>query len=301
MLSVLIAFGVALASAIALAVIGWRKVPTLLMLDPGKLPKAETERKKRKILEARVDRRLKQVEQIAVRAAEPVRRLARQGYQNLLDRMHRTAVRTANPPSAPTLESAVTVAELLDRAAREEQAGRFEELEATAVSVLRIDPTNLAAYRHLAASAVARARFDEADEVYRYLDRRGVADAAVYDAMGFAAVQRRRRNEAERAYARAVDLAPDHPEHRLHLAEARLTLGDPTGAFEAASEALRTAPANPKVLDAYIAVALEANKPGFAEDGLAKLEAANPENAKIPEYRARIKEELDALPKRRRR
>lgn len=301
MVLTLASLGIAVAAAVVLAVIVWRKLPTLLTLDVGKLPKHQTEQKKRRILEARLDRRLKQAEAAAVSLARPLWGRAQGWFARVVDRVHRTAARTQAPPPVPTVESALTISELLARAAEQSQDSRWVELEATCLEILKLDSRNLDAYHYLGRSTLARDLYPEAKEVYTFLEQRGVSDPSVSEALATIAVYQKRRSEAEAAYARAMELKPDEPEHRLNLAEARIQFGDAVGAFEAAADALRLAPNNPRVIDHYIRVALAAKKPGFAEDGVKQLEAVNPENAKIPEYRAVIQQELDTLPRRRRR
>lgn len=301
MILTLVALGIAVAATVTLAIIVWRKLPTLLTLDAGKLPKHQVDQKKRRILEARVDRRLKAAEAAVTALARPAWTRVQGWFARIVDRVHRKAATTKAPSPVPTIESALTVSDLLANAAEHAQASRWEALEAACLEILKHDPANLDAYRYLGQSTLAREQYAEAKEVYAYLEKRGVADAAVYQALGAIAVHQYRREDAERAHGRAVAMEPDEPEYRLNLAEARIKFGDAVGAFEAAADALRLAPNNPRVIDHYIRVALAAKKPGFAEDGVKQLKAVNPENAKISEYRAAIQQELDTLPRRRRR
>ncbi len=301
MILLYVGFGVALAALVALVLVVKPKLPTLLTMDPGKLPKHQTAERKRKILEDRLDRRVKHLETRVVALAKPMVGRIREWYTSAVDRTHQKVTATAGPQPAPTVESALTVSDLLVQAGEEAKNDRWEALEATGLAIVKVDPTNLDAYRYLGRSYLEREQWDEAGEVFTYLSKRALADPMVLEGLGRVAVTKGRREEAEAAYARVIDQEPEEPEHRLALAEARIAFGDGLGAFEAAADALRLASSNPRVIDHYIRVALAANKPGFAEDGVVRLEYVNPENGKIAEYRALIAKEVDQLPKRRRR
>jgi tetratricopeptide (TPR) repeat protein len=298
MVLTLAAFGVALASFVALVVIVGRKVPTLLTLDPGKLPKHQVTQKKRRILEARIDRRMKAVEGAVVRTVGPLFKRTEGAVTRALERVHRKVATTA-PPAAQTVATAASLGEALTRCERAATAGRWEQLEEAALAAIKLDPKNLEAYRYLGTAALGQEEYNEARQVYEYLVKRGYAGPGDYIALGTAAIATRDADAAEEAYAAAIALEPENPEHRLSLAEARLTLERKIPAFEAAADALRTSPNNPRVIDAYVRIAIAAGKPGFALDGVRRLETVNPENGKIKEYQMLIEQEFSTLPKRR--
>lgn len=157
------------------------------------------------------------------------------------------------PLSGNTAEA---VHELLLRAERELAADAFDALEQTYIDVLRLDARNEQAYWGLVG-------------VYR--ERR--ADREVVETLHFLA-----------------KLVPEDPEVWYELARQSQQMGNLADALEAAQKAVALEAANPKYLDFLCEAAIVSGRRSQALDAFRKLEAANPDNQKLKEFRQRIKE-----------
>ncbi len=154
--------------------------------------------------------------------------------------------------SANTAEAAH---ELLLRAGRELSADAFEAAEQTYIDVLRLDARNVEAYWGLVG-------------VYR--ERR--ADREVVETLHF-----------------LTKLVPEDPEVWYELARQSQQMSNNADALEAAREAVALEAANPKYLDFLCEAAIVSGRRAEALNAFRKLEATNPENQKLKEFRQRMK------------
>jgi general transcription factor 3C polypeptide 3 (transcription factor C subunit 4) len=145
---------------------------------------------------------------------------------------------------------------LLERAKTEFAEGRAERAEQTYIDVLRLDPRNVEAYWGLV-------------RVYREL---------------------RTNRETLETLHFLTRLLPEDAEVWYELARESLALENHADALEAIQRAVSLEGANPKYLDFLCEAAILSKRRDVALDAFRRLEAGNPDNAKLSEFRKRINE-----------
>ena len=137
---------------------------------------------------------------------------------------------------------------------------RWEEAEKRYIEILKLDAKNIGASRGLAGVYLNQRLYDQARETLEYLVRLDPADS-----------------------------------HRVELGRLYLAGGELPKAFEQFRTAVQAEPYNPKYLDYFLETSILLGDAKTAEEALGGLEAINPDNAKLPEFRQRI-ESLKTTP-----
>ncbi len=280
-----------LASLVGLAGLVWRKLPVLRLTDPTQVKRVRDQTLKRELVETRLRRKLQAAQKQLRSWVAPIERRARAvvaPWRGLEQRVQHELEDRTSP--ARTLEDYLAQAE--DAAARAETAAA----EQAYLEVLRLDPHHLAAYQGLGELYLAARDYEQAREVYEYLAKRGTSAGN----LGLARVAsgEGKWEEARSRYLSSVGQAPA-VQPRLELARILRELGQLDEALVHLTAARELEPANPKILDACVEVSILGGRPAEARAALEALRQANPDNQKIPELDALVRElEVRLKPKR---
>ncbi|MDP3985869.1 MAG: tetratricopeptide repeat protein [Candidatus Veblenbacteria bacterium] len=282
-----------LAGLIALVV---RKLPVLRLTNPSEVVKFREQEVKQHLVAGRLKRQLVTLGRRVVavfgsssgRKRGTVRSLP-QRLGELGEHLQQSILERTSPKR--------TMADYLRRAEEALAQEKYIPAEEAYLEVLRLDPHHLLAYQGLGEVYLEQRDFEAAREVYEYLLQQG---RTATSSLGLARVAsgQGRLEEARDEYLGAMQLT-SLAQPRLELAHILCELGDAASALKYLKEARKIEPQNPKTLDFFIEVSILNGQSNLAQEGLAALREANPENQKIAEFARAIRElEHKTKPKR---
>lgn len=293
MLTDWILLGIFAAAVITCAVIIWRKLPTLAGIRIEATAKFQNEAKKQAILDQRLQQKLGTVEAAIARNAKRVFAKGMSGMQRLrqnlvkMEREYRRKVmaqKSLDDPLALRSRVATGLADAQAAYEREEYA-RAEQLY---VDVVSLDPKNADAYLGLADVAMAQKNYPNAREALQFVLKLRSSSDGAYSRLGHIASEEGKLAEAEADLLQSVALNAKVACTQFDLGVVEEQLGNQDRAAAALREAVMLEPANPKYLDGILEYALRQQNRTLAEENLARLREANPENQKIEEFAERI-------------
>ncbi|MBI2444357.1 MAG: tetratricopeptide repeat protein [Candidatus Magasanikbacteria bacterium] len=295
----MIIYGLAVALIIVALLVGGtiivRKFPQLTHLDVAQLPEERENRRKREILTRRLEAQAARFGERFRGVGEPLARwwgalqLRFRQYVGKVERLwhHEERLRRrARPASSTTDED--KVAALIARAESALAAARYEEAEGLFIAAIKINNRAAAAYRGLADSYAARQMLEEARETYRFVLRLEPDDDSVLTRLAEIAESQGDLEEAVSYYEQAVVLNDNLAPRFYHLAELLLKLNQPAAAREAIRSAVTLEDKNPRYLDMRLETAILCGDQADAEAMYRELRLVNPENQKLAEFRERI-------------
>lgn len=244
----------------------WKKWPQLRMVDPKTVPGTKEKELKSDLLRQRVERasseRLSSLWRRVIRPAFAamqnfIRRFA--GRLTAAERRYQERAKkdSGEKPTPGALRQMIGEAE---KFMEEELWDRAEKI---LIEVIFADPKNVAAYEKLGRLYLRKKEYPLAKETFTFLQKLSPQDASVIASLGEVAELEKKPEEAYTFYKEALELSPK----------------------------------NPKYLDFYIGAAIDVGEKHEAMSALDRLREANPENAKIEEYEARISEMKGRLAK----
>lgn len=246
---------VLVASVGAIVVLALRKLPYLASLDVKELPDAGEEHMKEVLVYRRLKRKVLDAARNARKGARPIAaRVSSWAHAvarkiEATERDYRARARQA-ARHAPKAD----LTTLLREADELSRRGEFESAEKKFIEIVGLDPHRAATYRALGELYL---RFEQ------YV-------------------------HAEQSFRHALRISPEDAEVRADLAQLFRAQGKLTTAREEAEFAVAKERANPKFLNLLLDIALELHDRSLAEQTLAQLIEANPENQKLDELRAAV-------------
>ncbi len=280
---VLVAAGVALIWSVLV-----KKFPQLKLIDLSTMAKERHAELKSRIMKDRFDRSLGalagKTATVTAKASGRVKGLYERAYGSLkkMEEKMDGGSASAKPSSAAVPAASLEAAE---KACEDE---RYEESERLYIELLKRDAKNLDAYRGLAELYIEQKLYDQAAETLEFLLRLTGDDDRALGRLGQVEASRGNFQEAEARYLRSIEVSPNATAYRADLGRVYLAAGQAKKAQEQFRMALQVEPHHPKYLDYFLEASILVGDPDSAREALGALEDANPENAKLAEFRARI-------------
>lgn len=257
-----ITLGIFLAALIVLGVVSFRKLSFLRTIDANAIPKDRAALVKKDLIANRLSRKFVTVSRWATVHAQPTGRYVQKQFQRLVKRVdtleREYRVRAMLKRSNPDPQTTVRAEALLTEADALMKTEEFEKAEHKYIEVISLQPQQAAAFQGLG-------------EVY---------------------LQKKDYDHAKESLLHAVRLMPRSAAVYLDLAEVYRLSGHPQKALEQCRKAVALEPNDPKNLHALLTVGIIVGDKQLAQSTLAQLEAANPDNQKLSEY----KEQVSAMP-----
>ncbi len=111
-----------------------------------------------------------------------------------------------------------------------------------------------------------------------------------YEGLAEIYMTRKEWNNAQSTLQFLRKINPKRERHYLYdLAKTSVELGDPKHGLAYAEQLVSLTPSEPRFLDLFVEIAILGGDRGRAKEGLERLVAVNPENAKIPEFKEKLK------------
>lgn len=257
-----IALGGLFASLGTLIVIGVRKIPLLRAIDLETIAKERHARVKKDLIAQRLRRRILfgidwiqgQSKPYFAKTQEALRRFVAKVEQ--MEQEYRRRSHASRPLTQ--LEEDTRVPALLEEALALRKAGEYEKAEQKYIETISMAPQSVEAFQSLGELYLEQKEYDHAKESLYY----------------------------------AFKLSPKNAAILLGLADINAAIGDHAAALSCCQQAVAVEPNDPKTLHALLQASIAMQERNLAERTLQQLEAANPENQKLPE----LKEMISALP-----
>ncbi len=248
--------------AVILAIV-FKKLPLLAVFDVNALPEEKEAETKNKIMEERLNRRLK----LLGEKIKPFWRLFTNFFQRKLkaskeriSKLEEKYQAKAKPESLITKKEFETnekkIARLLQDAENLAKAEDYTSAENKYIEILGLEAKNIDAYRGLGDLYLLQKQFQNAIQTFKHIIKLDKNDSLAY----------------------------------FELAEVFMRLEDYDNALNNLNKALEIEPVNPKYLDLLLTISIIIKNKEMAKEGLTRLKAINPENAKIEEFEAKIRE-----------
>lgn len=240
-----------------------KKLPLLAVFDVNAIPEEKEAETKKKIIEERMDRKLKHL----YNKIKPLLQLLANFFQRKvasskekiakLEEKYKPKVKDKVLVTKAEFETAENkIDKLLAEGEKFTKAEDYANAENQFIEVLSLDPKNVAAYRGLGELYLLQKQFTEAIQTFKHILKLNKADSLAY----------------------------------FELAEIFSRIEEYDNALNNLNKALEIEPVNPKYLDLLLTISIIIKNREMAEEGLNRLKAVNPENAKIEEFAAKIKE-----------
>ncbi len=255
----LIAWGVLVASLVAIAVIVARKFPELRSLDTRSTLGDRNAQVKGDLLARRLQRKFHVASTWTKEHAKPALQKVGGGYRRMVKRVE-------------TLE--------------QEYRQRSHRLRAGT------DPETQQKVGLLLEEAEAFLKQEEPEEAEKkYIEVVALAPESVEAFLGLGQVYTEKKDfiHAAESLLHAIKLTPDDAHLHRALAETYRAANNLPKALSSLQQAVTLEPNDPKNLDALLEVSLATNQRALAERTLAQLRTANPDNQKLGEFEEQIK------------
>lgn len=247
--------------AVILAIV-LKKLPLLAVFDVNSIPEEKEAETKNKIMEERMERRLKvlynKIKPFLQLIGNFFQRKVKSGQEKIadLEEKYKSKARKealVTKEEFQSLEKRIDL--LLDEAKSQVKTEEYDLAEKKYIEILSLDAKNIAAYRGLADLYIAQKQLVEAIATYKHIIKLDKTNSQAY----------------------------------FELAEVLVQMDDYDTALNNISKALEVEPVNPKYLDLLLSISIIIKNKEMATEALERLKAVNPENAKIPEFEEKIR------------
>ncbi|MBI2037748.1 MAG: tetratricopeptide repeat protein [Candidatus Magasanikbacteria bacterium] len=287
--------------AIALGVVVFvviHKFPQLANLDIKNLQEEKIYRKKKEIINKRIEENTSLLKKKIMKIFGPLRKalwgklqLQFRIYVGKIERMlhHEQALKTKLKNEAlPVENQEEKLSQLIIEGEQHLNEGNYDQAEERFITAIKNDPKSTSAYRGLGDTYLAKNSVEEARQTYQFLIKMEPDDDNVLVKLAEIAESQGDLEEAIEYYQRAVLVNDSFSPRFYHLSELLLKVGQPQVAKESILQAVELEPQNPKYLDFLIEIAIICGDKPLAIKAYGDLRLVNPENQKLHNLKDRI-------------
>ncbi len=274
-----------------------RKFPQLSNLDVENLNEERESRKKKEMIEKRVEEQSKKLKEKLIKIFRPVRKiwgklqLKFRIYFGKVERLwhhEQTAKIKEEIKDLSKEEKESKLKNIIQEANQYLVAGNLDKAEELFISAIKINVKSAPAYRGLADTYLAKGSLEEAMQTYRFLLQLDPEDDGAMVKLAEIAESQGDMEEAIQHYQNAVLVNDSLAPRFYHLAELLIKIKQPETAKEAIVQAVELEPKNPKYLDLLLETAIICGDKDLAKNGYNELRLVNPENQKLEDFKNRI-------------
>ncbi len=180
---------------------------------------------------------------------------------------------------------------LLEEGDEHRRAGRYAEAEKNYIEIISLDPKNVSAYIGLGKAYFNQDKWKETEEVARHVVESldSIAELA-WAFLGRSLKAQGKWADAAAAFKQAIKVNPKMAKRWIDLGDCYREMGGVAEAIVAFRKAAEIEPNNPRVLDQLIEISIISGDKRLAREAFLQLQSANPENQKLVEWEARIRE-----------
>lgn len=305
----IIPFILIIACLVGILIIVVRKFPQLTSLDVGTLPKVQQAEIKKQLELKRFWRAMARVGEWVKTTSGPVKGVWKMGqnkfrahvaklqekYEKVAEEIEAKKASGAPAQGASSDTAAPAgdtgkVGEWLSKAEEHIDRNELKEAEQCFIEVLRLDEKNVEAYRGLGKVYLDLERYKEATAIFKFLLKLAPQDDRVFNRLAMAYMGQSKYEDAVKALEKAVEINDTLAIRFFDLGRLYQELERPAAALRNFQKASDIEPGNPKYLDQLLEISIITGDRRLAVDAYERLEAVNPDNHKLPEFRERIEE-----------
>lgn len=274
-----------------------RKFPQVANLDVNNLPEEKISRKKKEIINKRVEEKGDQLKKNLSERLRPLKNVwlglqtrfrVYMGKVEKLLRHEQNIKKKTREPDRNLEEKERKVNRLVQEAELSLKSGDLDQAEDLFITAIKDNPRSTAAYRGLGDTYLAKQALEEARQTYKFLLQLEPDDDSVLVKLAEIAESQGDLEEAIGYYQQAVLLNDSFSPRFYHLAELLSRVNQPRVAKEAAISAVELEPQNPKYLDLMMEIAIISGDKELALKGYNDLRLVNPDNNKLESFKDRI-------------
>lgn len=254
-------------------------------LDVDSISEAKQEEVKAKILQAKLSRQTSKWQENIKTALTPMREFLNKKSSQLKGKLNELEGKYKEDNQN---EKNMSVDELLTQAGKKMEAGDFESAEDGLIEVISKDKKNSQAYEMLFDLYMKNKKYDEAEEVAKYLIKLTTVMSGRLKNININSIKKEALEESELKYLSSMEAGGKVASYYGDLANVYEITEKPEKALDAYLKAASVEPNNPKYLDGLIRMSIDLNDKGLAKQILHHLEGINPENAKLDDLKAAI-------------
>lgn len=275
-----------------------RKFPELARLDVATIPKEKEARRKKEILNQRIDEQGEQVKAMWKEKLQPLKQVWKntqlrfRKYVGRIERLwyheHVTDLAGGEPKLLTVEQKEDKLSTLIQDGEEQLRLSNYDQAEGLFIAAIKLNQNSVPAYRGLGDTYIGKGALAEAQETFKFLLHLTPHDDALMVKLGTIAENNGDIETAIQYYQSAViendALAPRF----FHLGELFLKIQQPQIAKEALLSAVEIEPKNPKYLDLLIEVAILCRDKQTALKTYNELRSVNPENQKLDVFKGKI-------------
>lgn len=285
------------AAVVGMAVIIIRRFPQLANLDVDNLPAEQELRKKKSLINRRVNAEGNKMMFALFRKLAPLRKpwgrlqLRFRVYVGKIERLwhHEQRSKVLNELSElPTEAVENKLSTLVQEGTYFLSQNNLESAEERFIAAVKLDAKYAPAYRGLGDTYLEKGALTEAEETYQFFLQLEPDDEMMKVKMS-ELLEKKGNLEQAITYLQQAVIANDAVASRFyHLAELLLKVNQPGVAKESIVQAVELEPKNPKYLDLLIEIGVSCGDKDLAKQGFQELRMVNPDNQKLIDFQERI-------------
>jgi len=280
---------------VVILAIVFKKLPLLANFDIGSIPQEKEADTKTKIMEERLQRKAKfilsNIKPYFKHLVKDIKKQYDATYAKLKDMEEKYKAK-------PEVKTIVTKKEfddfekkkdnILKQAEELIDKEEYEEAEKKYIEIISSDPKNVEAYRGLGNLYFLQDNYEDAKQTFEHILKINKEDDLAYAKLGAIAVESGDLKDAKDSLLKSIKIQ-NKAIHYFELAEVCYKLEEYEDAIKNLDNALEIEPNNPKYLDFLITVSIAVKDKERSNAALSKLKEVNPDNKKIEEFDAEIK------------
>lgn len=273
-----------------------RKLPFLANFEVDKMPTEIESETKTKIVEQRLERKarsaLGKISPVVSKISQFGQEKFKKVYENLknLENQYKKKPKKQEIATQQEYEDyEKKLDEMLKSAEDLIEQEKYEEAEKRYIEIIGIDPKSTEAFRGLGNLYLLMKNYDDAKQTFEHILKINEMDDWAYARLSKVAQEQGDLSKAKDNIKKSLEIK-NTAIHYFELAEVNNKLEEYDEALNNLQQALDIEPNNPKYLDLFITIAIKSKHKKSAANALEHLKEINPDNQKIEEFEAEIKE-----------
>lgn len=278
----LLSFSIIIISLIIIIVIVSRKFPALANLDINTVKSEKETKMKKRIIGNRLKRNIikwfSRLQKIGRPILEHIGIFFAWVYKKLIDLREKYKEESKLPEIDIRKRTEILFVDYEEL----ENKNELDEAEKKLIEIIGLESKNIKAFKELGRLYVMKKNFVEAKETIKHLIKLLEAEEDEYNAQC--------NSDSRQIIEKPFDFNIEKSSAYLTLSLICQSIGGLEEADEFIKQALQIEPNNPRYLDTWLEISIIKKDKPAADEAMERLEQANPENQKLEELKARIKE-----------
>ena len=277
-----------LISFLIITIIAIKKFPALANLDALNIPAEKEARFKEQIVSNRLKRIVLKWNSKIVRFLRPIPQSFNDFFKWIYAKLHDMRENYKGETYISSEELDVKINGLIEEAEELKRQDDLINAEKKLIEIIGLDSKNIKAFKLLARLYYERKDYEEAKQTFEHIIKLKEDDEDVYDGLAHIAQEGGNLDLAKEDYMKALKINSRRGETFYNLSLVYEETKSFDEAIENMKKALKIEPNNPRYLDTMLRISIIKKDKILALNTYEKLNKVNPENQKLPEFKAQI-------------